>query len=169
MSDARFHSIHLDFPRRHRYREQRDAALASRGALTLTAACALGFVAEAVDSSLLPGASFYLMDAEDHGAYALRAGANAIGRQTNNDIVIANRSVSRRHCIIVVHARGACELYDTASLNGTFVNGRRIAHAVQLASGDEIVLCRRCLRFLSRTDLLAAPPEDAAAEETTAV
>ena len=169
MSDPRFHSIHLEFPRRQHYREQRDAALGARGMLTRTAECAAGVIGRAVDSSLLPGAPFYLVHAADAGAYALKVGLNAIGRLMNNDIVIADRTISRRHCVIVVHARGGCELYDTASLNGTFVNGRRIDNAVQLASGDEIVLCRRRLTFVSSADLFAVPVDDATAEETLSV
>ncbi len=168
MSDSRFNSVHLEFPRRQRYREQRDAVLAARGILTRTAECALGFVGEAEDwpsllraapERLLPGAAFYLVDEPDEGAYLLKVGLNTIGRKSNNDIVLADRAISRRHCVVVVHARGGCELHDTASLNGTFVNGRRIKDAVQLTSGDEIVLCRRRLMFVSAADLLAAPAD----------
>src|SRR5438270_941040 len=85
MSDPRFHSIHLEFPRRQHYREQRDAALGARGMLTRTAECAAGVIGQAVDSSLLPGAPFYLVHAADAGAYALKVGLNAIGRLMNND------------------------------------------------------------------------------------
>lgn len=169
MSDNRFNSIHLDFPRRRLYRERRDAVLGARGILTRTAECAIGVMGEPDDwrsllpigpRALLPGANFYLVDEPDEGAYVLRVGLNSIGRATNNDIVLADRTISRRHCVIVVHARGRCELHDTASLNGTLVNGRRVQSAVQLASGDEVVLCGRRLVFVSAADLFAVSADE---------
>ncbi len=168
MSDSRFCSVHLEFPRRQRYREQRDAVLAARGILTRAAACAAGFVGEPDDwpsllpigpQALVPGKTYYLVDEPAEGAYVLKVGLNAIGRKSNNDIVLADRGVSRRHCVVVVHVHGGCELHDTASLNGTFVNGRRVKTVLPLASGDEIVLCRRRLVFVSAADLLDVPAD----------
>ena len=54
-------------------------------------------------------------------------------------------AISRRHCVITVHATGGCELYDTASRNGTCVNGRKVRRA-DLLPGNVIRLCER--RFL---------------------
>jgi hypothetical protein len=52
----------------------------------------------------------------------LRVGLNAVGRLPENDIVLARRYVSRRHCVFLVHTDGGCEVHDTASRNGTLVN-----------------------------------------------
>ncbi|MSR54750.1 MAG: FHA domain-containing protein [Gemmataceae bacterium] len=78
--------------------------------------------------------------------YELRIGINAIGRSKENDIVpLEPLYISRRHCVIVVHATGGCEGYHTASRNGTMVNRHRIGHA-ELLPGDLLQLSRE--RFL---------------------
>ena len=65
----------------------------------------------------------------------------------DNDIPVADGSVSRRHCAIVVHATRGCEVYDTASKNGTYVNGQRINGLTALKAGDQIRLCDRQFRL----------------------
>ena len=55
----------------------------------------------------------------------------------DNDVVVADPSVSRRHCAVVVHTGQTCEIHDTASKNGTYLNGRRIDGPTRLAGGDE--------------------------------
>jgi pSer/pThr/pTyr-binding forkhead associated (FHA) protein len=69
----------------------------------------------------------------------LRTGVNALGRYPENDIVLAPNHVSRRHCLVVVHVTGGCEVADTASRNGTFVNGRQVSRA-DLHPGDVLAL-----------------------------
>jgi hypothetical protein len=161
MSDPRFNSVHLPFPRRHHYRERREALLAARGMVTRTAECAAGCIGHTDDwPRVLHEPRYYLVDQAEREAYALKIGINAIGRRTENDIVLADRTVSRRHCVVLVHMRGSCEVHDTASLNGTFVNGRRVDGAVQIVSGDAINLCNRRFVFLSGADLLAVPQGD---------
>jgi pSer/pThr/pTyr-binding forkhead associated (FHA) protein len=54
--------------------------------------------------------------------------------------VLAPIHVSRRHCVVLVHASGGCEVYDTASRNDTRVNGRRVSRA-DLLPGDVLALC----------------------------
>ncbi len=49
----------------------------------------------------------------------------SIGRTTENDIVLDNRGVSRKHAQIEFSDRGAV-LIDNDSLNGTFVNQRKV-------------------------------------------
>ncbi len=60
----------------------------------------------------------------------------AIGRDTENDLVLDDRRVSRRHAEIRLRL-GRYTLYDLQSTNGTFVNGRRVAEVV-LSDGDRI-------------------------------
>jgi pSer/pThr/pTyr-binding forkhead associated (FHA) protein len=62
-----------------------------------------------------------------------------LGRATDNDIVISDASVSRRHASIVPH-NGGFALRDLASQNGTFVGGQRIDSTRQLANGDDVRL-----------------------------
>jgi pSer/pThr/pTyr-binding forkhead associated (FHA) protein len=43
-------------------------------------------------------------------------------------------------------------LHDTASRNGTFVNGKRIVEPTRLQRGDEIKIYKRRLLFISESD-----------------
>ncbi|RME28187.1 MAG: FHA domain-containing protein, partial [Candidatus Zixiibacteriota bacterium] len=52
-----------------------------------------------------------------------------IGRTNENDIVLENRGVSRKHAIIEFNDNAAV-IIDNESLNGTFVNNRRITEEV---------------------------------------
>ena len=60
-----------------------------------------------------------------------------IGRE--GDLVIADPEISRRHCVIRV-VDGTLVLDDLQSLNGTWVNGKRIDFPTLLAPGDTIGL-----------------------------
>ena len=63
----------------------------------------------------------------------------ALGRSPDNDLVVDPNYVSRRHCLVLVHATGGCEASDSASRNGTWVNHRRIGRA-ELNPGDVLSL-----------------------------
>lgn len=76
----------------------------------------------------------------------LRSDALHIGRGIAVDLQLDDSSVSHRHAILISHAGGA-RLLDDRSLNGTFVNGRRIEQA-DLHDGDVIVVGRFELRYL---------------------
>ena len=94
------------------------------------------------------GLKCWLVDKEY--VYPLRLGLNTIGRSPENDVVISDSYVSRRHCAILVHAADGCELYDIASKNGTYINGNRLSGPTQLSSGDEIRMCDRQFVFMSK-------------------
>lgn len=80
--------------------------------------------------------------------YRLKYGKNCIGRFEDNDIVIDNMRVSRRHCCIVVHSDERMEIFDTASKNGTRVNGQKIQKC-WLNQGDEVVLAKTYVLLIS--------------------
>jgi hypothetical protein len=61
-----------------------------------------------------------------------------VGRDPDNDVVLDDRRVSRRHAEIRLRL-GRYTLYDLQSTNGTFVNGRRVAEVV-LGDGDRILI-----------------------------
>ena len=63
---------------------------------------------------------------DDEFIYPLHVGVNTLGRSSDNDVVLEDAFCSRRHCAILVHSTDSAELHDTASKNGTIVNGRRI-------------------------------------------
>lgn len=154
MNDPRLCSIHLEAqPRRAEYRRARELLLGGCGQNTLAATREQ--LAELHSQHGLPPESqatiaprrYWLLDKE--AVYHLKVGLNTVGRLPDNDVAILDSSVSRRHCAIVIHTSRGCELYDTASKNGTFVNGQRITAPTTLKAGDEIRLCDRQLVFLS--------------------
>ena len=68
-----------------------------------------------------------------------------IGRTSDNDIVLDNRGVSRRHAEIELTSDSAV-LFDKESLNGTFVNDRRVEEEV-LRNNDIITIGKYNLIF----------------------
>ena len=73
-------------------------------------------------------------------------------------MVVQDSYISRRHCAILVHAGEACELHDTASKNGTLVNGARIAGPTFLKSGDQIRISNSQFVFQARGEEAQAFP-----------
>ncbi|HVP01211.1 MAG TPA: FHA domain-containing protein [Solirubrobacteraceae bacterium] len=71
-----------------------------------------------------------------------------IGRRPESDIFLDDVTVSRDHAL-VVRRGGEVFLDDLGSLNGTYVNRRRI-DSQQLADGDELQIGKYKLTFLSR-------------------
>lgn len=88
-------------------------------------------------------------DTQAGRTFRLKVGLNTVGRLPSNDIVFEDVYVSRRHCVFLVHAWGGCDLHDTASRNGTFVNGRRVCEPVRLTSGDRLQLPGKDLLFVA--------------------
>jgi len=69
----------------------------------------------------------------------------SIGRNSDNDIVLDNRGVSRQHAVIEVNAQNAV-IIDNESLNGTFVNNRRVEEEV-LRDDDVVTIGKYSLTF----------------------
>src|SRR6267143_6812851 len=59
----------------------------------------------------------------------------SIGRTPENDLVIEDTSLSRRHALIE-NFEGRFNLSDCGSSNGTFVNGKSIAGLTELSDRD---------------------------------
>ena len=68
-----------------------------------------------------------------------------IGRATDNDIVLNDFSVSRRHALLKKEDDGWV-LYDNQSTNGVKVNDRAVPRAV-VVYGDQAVIGTFVLRF----------------------
>ena len=94
----------------------------------------------------------------------MKVGINTVGRSPENDVIVQDSYISRRHCAILVHVGAGCELYDTASKNGTYVNGQRIGGPTHLRSGDEIRICDQRLVFVLRSH----PPDKQSPTHTLA-
>lgn len=71
--------------------------------------------------------------------YALEGSEIFIGRDLNNDIVINDPEVSRRHARLNLQGAGYV-LEDLGSTNGCMVNGKHITGPVMLNSGEVITL-----------------------------
>ena len=80
-----------------------------------------------------------------------------IGRSLAADLRFDDPTVSRRHALIVRQADGV-RVLDDRSLNGVFVNGRRIEWH-RLEDGDEILVGRHSLRFIDTRHRVAAARE----------
>jgi hypothetical protein len=149
MGDPRLNGSHLSVARLDQYDAAVDEMLDDRGPATAEAdllARPPSAPRKAVRREAPPpGGEYTLVNFADGRRHPLRVGINAVGRFRKNDLVLAPNCVSRRHCVILVHATGGCEVYDTASRNGTRVNRRRVGRAA-LLPGDVLLLAG--LRFL---------------------
>jgi hypothetical protein len=70
-----------------------------------------------------------------------------VGRSPECDIFLDDVTVSRRHAL-VKHSDGGFVIEDQGSLNGTFLNRRRIESA-RLEDGDEVQIGKYKLTFLT--------------------
>ena len=85
----------------------------------------------------------------DH--FVLSTAKTNIGRHADSDISLDDITVSRRHCEIS-HEEGRFVVRDVGSLNGTYVNQKRV-DAVELLQGDELQIGKFHLVFLERPDV----------------
>lgn len=96
-----------------------------------------------------------------HAALVIRSGGNrvgesfplegdrmAVGRRPDSDVFLDDVTVSRDHALVVKRG-GDFYLDDLGSLNGTYVNRRRI-ESHKLADGDELQIGKYKLTFLQR-------------------
>lgn len=75
-----------------------------------------------------------------------------IGRGAGNDICLSSQGVSRYHARISVEKQQLV-VQDLDSTNGTFVNSRKVGHAI-LTEGDLVTIGQHCLKVCLRS------PED---------
>jgi hypothetical protein len=72
-----------------------------------------------------------------------------IGRSPDNDIFLDDVTVSRKHAVMSQNG-DRFQIEDLGSLNGTFVNRRRIESSTRLESGDEVQIGKYRLSFISK-------------------
>ena len=77
----------------------------------------------------------------------LHSGANGIGRDPRDRVVINVPEVSRHHARITIHGT-RITVEDLGSKNGTFVGRRRITEPTDIAAGDEIFVGTIRLRLV---------------------
>jgi pSer/pThr/pTyr-binding forkhead associated (FHA) protein len=80
---------------------------------------------------------------------ALQRDWTRIGRSLAADVRLDDPTISRRHALVVRGPDGV-RVLDDRSLNGVFVNGKRVEWQT-LSDGDEIVVGRYRVHYLSLT------------------
>ncbi|RLB56245.1 MAG: hypothetical protein DRJ42_03885 [Deltaproteobacteria bacterium] len=71
--------------------------------------------------------------------FVLNPGETGVGRSIDNDVILTDIAVSRRHLTIVLSDAGLLKIVDLGSGNGSTVNGSRVREA-PLNQGDRIEL-----------------------------
>jgi tetratricopeptide (TPR) repeat protein len=98
------------------------------------------------DPSLSP-AWLVVQSGTDRGRrFALRGGRTSVGRGVDNDVVLTDIAVSRKH-LVIEFARGGYVMNDLGSGNGTVVNDRDEDGAYHLTHGDKLELGNTVLMF----------------------
>ncbi|MBC7967839.1 MAG: SpoIIE family protein phosphatase [Fuerstia sp.] len=87
-----------------------------------------------------------LCDIRRNQKFPLHGVLTVIGRDPGCDIVVDSPVVSARH-FIILNRKGAYSLEDLGSMNGTFVNGHRLARRTRIFSGDCISVVGLTLVF----------------------
>src|SRR5882672_2976288 len=82
--------------------------------------------------------------------HELARGTLSIGRNTDNDLCIESRFVSRHHCRIVTSEQ-RCILEDVHSTNGLHVNDRRVRHH-RMRDGDVVQIGEHRLHYVDLRD-----------------
>ena len=81
--------------------------------------------------------------------YTPQSDRTTIGRSPDNNIFLDDVTVSRKHAVLI-ERDGEILIEDLGSLNGTFVNRRRIDSATRLQSGDEVQIGKYRLSFITK-------------------
>ena len=83
--------------------------------------------------------TFGVLELEDGTRHILGSDVFLIGRHSNNDLTIADPSVSRRHAEIHRRGDGTFTITDLDSMNGVFINNKQLQHAT-LKGGEHVEL-----------------------------
>jgi pSer/pThr/pTyr-binding forkhead associated (FHA) protein len=118
------------------------------------------WVAEAREGLTVPGKYLAFEDAGSQTVVPVQREWTRIGRSLAADVRFDDATVSRRHALIVHQADGT-RVLDDRSLNGVYVNGRRVEWS-PLKDGDQVVVGRHTLFFIDTATVGSAAPAAAA-------
>ena len=65
-----------------------------------------------------------------------------VGRNSDCDVVLSHESISRNHATIEKKGENDFVIADLGSLNGTYVNGRRVVGTMKVSQNDNIIIGR---------------------------
>lgn len=94
--------------------------------------------------------------------YQFAQGPIEIGRGADNHVFLPDRTVSKKHAVIVCDGDGRWEVQDLGSANKTYLNGEVVAKA-PIKTGDAI----RITEFTLEISLDERPPDNSAQFEDT--
>jgi pSer/pThr/pTyr-binding forkhead associated (FHA) protein len=100
--------------------------------------------------------------------FLLNPTVTTIGRSQDNDIVINNLALSRRHAEVVARPGGAFEIKDLSSQNGVYINDERVRSGHGLSNRDTITLGNYHFVFFSEEPQVqgsADPEKDGPSED----
>ena len=85
-------------------------------------------------------------ETQEEREYVVSGVERYVGRESTNDVVMADNQVSTRHCRIVPKGEDFW-MEDLGSRNGTYVNGVRIEEPRKLENEDLLKIGRTLFKF----------------------
>ncbi len=82
-----------------------------------------------------------------------------IGRVKGNDVILPKQNISKRHTLVKAEGKRFI-VEDVGSTNGTYVNGHRIATAVEVGADDKVYIGDFVMNFTDLSDMAGAAPPD---------
>jgi len=113
---------------------------------------------DAAEQITEPGDYLLFEEGNEIRIAALEGEWTRIGRSLAADVRLDDPTISRRHALVVRGPDGV-RVLDDRSLNGVFVNGARVEWQT-LSDGDDIVVGRYRMRFLSLSSEAAAATDE---------
>jgi pSer/pThr/pTyr-binding forkhead associated (FHA) protein len=110
-----------------------------------------------------PGKYLAYEESGRHVVMALSREWTRIGRSMAADLRFDDATVSRRHALVVNQSEGV-RVLDDRSLNGIYVNGRRVEWS-PLTDGDVVAVGRHTLYFMDTATAGSPARESAVAAE----